>query len=67
MTWPAHPKRTGNHVFLAEQLLKAFLSVEVLGDQVVPGESGNGAQAELAMFGLGREFEHRQVVIRARR
>lgn len=67
MAGPANPERAGGHIFLAEQLLEAFLSVQVLGNQMMAGEPANGALAEFTIVGLGREFEHLQVIIRARR
>jgi len=67
MAGPANPERAGDHIFLAEQLLEALLSMQVLGNQMMAGEPGNGALAEFAIIGLGRKFEHLQVIIRARR
>jgi len=62
MAWPAYPQRPGDQLFLAEQLLKALFSVQVLGDEVVASELGDGAPAEFTVVWLGWEFEHDLVV-----
>jgi hypothetical protein len=50
------PEGSGDQVFFGEQFLKAFLAVQMLGNEMVAGEPGDRALAEFAAWGLRREF-----------